>query len=60
MVGCQNREDDTLPCTKSTGWPVRPATESTAVFSLLVGTRSAVIPGSNVCMIPLGPVATGA
>jgi hypothetical protein len=52
MAGCQNSEDDTLPCTNSTGRPVRPATESTATASRLVGTRSAVTPGSNVCIFP--------
>ena len=30
----------------------RPATESTAVVSRRVGTRSMVIPGSKVCMVP--------
>ena len=40
MAGCQNREDDTLPCTNSTAGPVRPATDSNATVSRLVGIRS--------------------
>ena len=28
IIGCQNSEEDTLPCTNSTFWPVvRPATD---------------------------------
>src|ERR1700753_3765841 len=58
MFGCQNSEDDTLPCTNSTGCPVRPVTESTAVVSRLAGTRSAVMPGNHVCIVPPRCVAT--
>jgi len=52
MVGCQNSDDDTLPCTNRTGWPVRPVTESTAMVSRLVRTRSALMPGSSVSVVP--------
>src|SRR5271165_3800100 len=58
IVGCQNSEDDTFPCTNSTGVlsgvrPVlRPATESTLTVRRLVGIRSAVMPGSSVSMGP--------
>ena len=57
IIGCQNSEDDTLPCTNSTGGPVRPATESTLTVRRLVGTRSAVMPGSSVSMGPPAGVA---
>src|SRR6185312_1380579 len=53
MVGCQNSEDDTLPCTNSTAGPARPVTDSTATVSRSVGTRSAVTPGSSVLIKPL-------
>ena len=56
MVGCQNSEDDTLPCTNSTAGPVRPVTDSTATVSRLVGTRSSVMPGSSVSIAPPGSV----
>ena len=52
MTGCQNSEDDTLPCTNSTAWPLRPVTDSTATVSRSVGTRSAVTPGSSVFIRP--------
>src|ERR1700744_4465088 len=48
IVGCQNSEDDTLPCTNSTGEPVRPVASSTAQVRRSVGTRRAVMPGSSV------------
>jgi hypothetical protein len=41
-----------LPCTNSTVGPVRPATDSTATVSRLVGIRSAVMPGSSVFIAP--------
>jgi hypothetical protein len=47
MAGCQNGEDDTLPCTNSTAGPVRPAADSTLTVSRLVFARSAVMPGSS-------------
>jgi hypothetical protein len=54
--GCQNSEDDTLPCTNSTGGPVRPGTDSTLTVSRLVGTRSAPIPGNSVSTLLLRAV----
>ena len=51
IIGCQNSEDDTLPCTKSTAGPVRPGTESTLAVRRLVAIRSALIPGSNVSTV---------
>ena len=54
MTGCQNSEDDTLPCTNSTAWQARPVTDSTATVSRPVGTRSAVTPGSSVFIKPPG------
>jgi hypothetical protein len=39
--------------TNTTGGPVRPGTGSTLTVSLLVGTRSARIPGNNVSMLLL-------
>ena len=56
MVGCQNSEDDTLPCTNSTAGPVRPVIDSIATVSRLVGTRSSVMPGSSVSIAPPGSV----
>src|ERR1017187_7178952 len=47
MAGCQNSAEDTLPCTNSTATPLRPATDSTLTVRRLVGTRSAVMPGSS-------------
>src|ERR1700753_1802680 len=50
MVRCQNSADDTLSRTNNTGVPSRPAAASTLTVSRPAGTRSAVIPGSNVCI----------
>ena len=59
IIGCQNSEDDTLPCTNSTAGlsVVRPATESTLTVRRLVGIRSAEMPGSSVSMGPPAGVA---
>ena len=57
VVGYQNSEDDTLPCTNSTAGPVRPATDSTPVASRPVGTRWALIPGSSVSVLLLRALA---
>ena len=51
IIGCQNSEDDTLPCTKSTAGPVRSGMESRLTVRRLVGIRSALIPGSNVSTV---------
>ena len=51
IIGCQNSEDDTLPCTKSTAGPVRSGMDSTLTVRRLVGTRSALIPGNNVSTV---------
>src|ERR1700753_4463781 len=48
IVASQNSEDETWPCTNSTGGPVRPVASSTAEVRRSVGTRRAVIPGSSV------------
>src|SRR5258708_30757138 len=55
MVACQNSDEDTLPCTNSTGRAAgsAAATESTFTLSRLVGTRCAVMPGSNVCIVTI-------
>ena len=52
MAGCQNSEDETLPCTNSTAGPVRPLTDSTATASRSVGIRSATMPGSSLFVTP--------
>ena len=52
MVGCQNSEEETLPCTNNTAGPGRSATDSTATVSRLVGIRSAVMPDSSVSIVP--------